>query len=252
MKKKLLLFLLSLSVTISACKKAEQIAAVSFGKIEIVNRTIAGPDSIITRLNGKDLLPGFARIGGENIQLLPEREYKLQFYKASRPDSLLQETTVKIESNATKSITLFSVDMADPVKIITPPADVSAPELNEVKISIANFATNLPEHLDIEVIQQITSRRPFKYVTAGLIENVGRDELNNGFSPYVTLPVAINTTTGQPTYDYMLVLKNRDTGEIFLVEAPLGSAGMISASEDSRVLRAYLVGDGQGVYPGQF
>lgn len=236
---------------IAACKKAETDSPVLFGKIEIINKTISGPDSIITKINGKDLLPGFARTGGANLQLLPEKEYQLQFYAASKPDSLLQEANVKIEGNTTKTITLFSVDQTDPVKIITPPADVAEPGPNEVKISIANFTTGLPENLDIEVMQQITSRRPFRYVTAGIIENVGKTILDNSFSPYLTLPVAINTTTGEPTYDYMLVLKNRDTGEIILIDAPLGSAGIVSGSAENRLIRAYLIGDNQGVYPGQ-
>ena len=238
--------------TLVACKKAETVSPIIFGKIEIVNRTIAGPDSIITKIDGKDILPGFARTGGANLQLLPEKEYNLQFYAVSKPDSLLQEATIKIEGNTTKSITLFSVDQADPVKIITPPADVAEPGPDEVKISIANFATGLPEHLDIEVLQQITSRRPFRYVTAGIIENVGKAVLGNSFSPYVTLPVANNTTSGEPTYDYMLVIKNRDTGEIVLIDAPLGSAGIISGSSTNRIIRAYLVGDNQAVHPGQF
>ncbi|MCT1526694.1 hypothetical protein [Sphingobacterium hotanense] len=65
--KKLLLFLF-VAVVVSACSKNDGfIDPIPFGKIEIVNKTIFGPDSIFALINNKDILPGYALMGSSNI-----------------------------------------------------------------------------------------------------------------------------------------------------------------------------------------
>ncbi|MCT1525031.1 MULTISPECIES: hypothetical protein [Sphingobacterium] len=240
---KLLLIAFVVAGIISCTKKGDLVSPVSFGKIEIVNKTIFGPDSIFARINDKDMLPGYARTGSSNIQVIPQNNYKLSFYKASNPDKLLLEANVTVEHGKTTSISLFSLSEDDPLKLLEF-EDVEEPKADEVKISIANFSTNMPDNLDIEILV-MTSRRPFRYITVGRIENVGRQVLDNKFSTFVTVPVTKNTAD-QIVYGYMLAPIDRNTGEYFLPDNLAGSFGTaVEFTEENRIIRAYIFGDGQ-------
>ena len=241
--KKLLLFLF-VAVVVSACSKNDGfIDPIPFGKIEIVNKTIFGPDSIFALINNKDILPGYALMGSSNIQVIPQNDYKLSFFKASRPDSLLFETAISIQQGKTTSISLFSISESDPLLPLSFD-DTEEPGIDEVKISIANFSTNMPDNLDVDILV-MTSRRPFRYISVGRIENVGRKVLDNKFSPFVTVPVTKNTAD-QIVYGYMLAPIDRNTGEYFLPDNLAGSfATGVEFTEENRIIRAYIFGDGQ-------
>lgn len=242
---KYILLFLSFLLIIGCTKNEISEEIISFGKIEIINRTLAGPDSIITILNDKDLLPSYARQGASNIQILPKKSYNLSFYTASNPDSLLIETDVEIKSNETTKVTLFSIDQNDPVKIVNLP-EVAQPAADSVVISLANFATDfLTENIDIVIVQVTKSRRPYRptdYINIDTISGFGKDVLGNNFTPFYRFPVGKYIDNGADNYVYYLVPIDSISKEKIEGGTP-GSIGIVEASAENRIIQGFVYGN---------
>lgn len=162
---------------------------------------------------------------------------------------MLSEEKFSVAHGKTTPITLFSISQTDPLKIVSMPNDIEQPEPDSVVIIIANFTDFLAENMDLEIVQSNKSRAPFtnsNYIVVGLIPNVGKDLLNNNFTPFFKVPVTPFININGNNYNYILRPKNSVTGENILPEEdfPRGFFGgyFLSASSDNRIVQGYLYG----------
>lgn len=233
-----------IAISLASCQKEQIIEQVSLAKVQFVNKTLAGPDSILAQLDNKEMLPGAARAfdNSGNIQFVTEGTHTFTFFAAGNPGVELLKATLTVEKGKTNIINLFSVNATDPLQIINAPTGITDPTGDSVKISLANFTTDMLENTDIELIQQTKDRRPFVYVSAGFIRNFEKTSLGKQFTPYVTVPANINTRTGLPTYEYFLVPVNRLTGERMVQNANGAIEGTLKGSPTNRILTGFIYG----------
>lgn len=228
-----------------SCKEnAQQEDVFAFGKVQFANKSLVMQDSVIIKMDDKQIFPEILKPGTSTATdlLVTNGSHRFSILSASNPDSLVLERTITIDKNLRRKITLFRTANTDSLSIVNINIDtVTVPTGDSVKVSLANFTTHLPENVDLLFLQQV-SNSPRTIDTVARFENIKRD-----FSPFLPFKLSRNKQNNQLVYSFTFVLYNRDTktfttdrvvisGVIFSANTPrICALNMVTVSGVARI-----------------